>query len=783
MMLQPPTPGNVPTAQPRGSEVPAGSEVSVDAILQATNPLPMWTLILLSLLAVAFVAFLYATERGRGGRGLRLLLAGLRSALLLSVLWMLLGWSWLRFTSDRPELVVLLDRSGSMNTSDGFSKSDQRNRLQRAIDILAQVPNRQREQLESSYKLRWFTLADDLEAIDLDWSELSTNEPSLTADGAQSRLGDGLRRVLERQAGSGTAAVIFFSDGVNTAGSQLRDAADAARMAAIPIHSVVVGQQYPRPDVRLADLLLDRSVYLGDQVVLEATVLSSDVRAANPSVSLRDVESGELLDEVQVELGAGLSQTTAQLSFVPKRPGPLQLAVEVAPVEQEKELENNRQLATVEVQDRSIRVLMVFESPSYEFRFLKSFLERSMQQAEGQAATFQLDCVLQDADEQYVKQDATAIRLVPSDRQRLEEYDVFVFGEFDPGLVSRTAQQTIYEAVTQRGAGCIFLCGGDVPPAYLAGWPLADLLPVQSIVPNPPSKADASYVWRLAPVGAAASPLQLGSSFEQTQSIWRQFPAIRTVASVGEVKPGAQVLATAVEEASGAVFPLLITQFAGAGRAALQATDETYVWTSVNGTDLYHQRYWGQTLRWLARNKLMRDDARAELLIEPKQIRLGQTARAQLTLGAEGSATAEQIELRVEGDAAASSTFPLQRIPQSPNMYRGEIAGLPAGSYRAFVLLDQAEPLSQEFTVTAPPSEQANLQADLEAMRTLAEQSRGRFYSEAELGGLFEDLPSGRRTRLGTLPPKPLWNSPWVALLFLSVLTAEWILRRRARML
>jgi hypothetical protein len=106
------------------------------------------------------------------------------------------------------------------------------------------------------------------------------------------------------------------------------------------------------------------------------------------------------------------------------------------------------------------------------------------------------------------------------------------------------------------------------------------------------------------------------------------------------------------------------------------------------------------------------------------------------------------------------------------------------GNYRA-VLLRPAEtvPPNVEFVITAPPGEQANLRADKDAMQFLAEHSRGRFYDTKNAQQLFKNLPPGKPTRLGTLPPVPFWNSHWIAFLFIALLTSEWLLRRYARML
>src|SRR5690606_27843048 len=101
-------------------------------------------------------------------------------------------------------------------------------------------------------------------------------------------------------AGKGTAAVILVSDGINTSGTTLREAAKAARRAAIPIVAVAVGRQTELPDLRLADLLIDRDVYLGDQVTAEVSVIVSDVPSAQTRIVLRDQTTNKVLDETHV---------------------------------------------------------------------------------------------------------------------------------------------------------------------------------------------------------------------------------------------------------------------------------------------------------------------------------------------------------------------------------------------------------------------------------------------------------------------------------------------------
>jgi hypothetical protein len=72
---------------------------------------------------------------------------------------------------------------------------------------------------------------------------------------------------------------------------------------------------------------------------------------------------------------------------------------------------------------------------------------------------------------------------------------------------------------------------------------------------------------------------------------------------------------------------------------------------------------------------------------------------------------------------------------------------------------------------------------DAPGLRQAAERSQGKFYNVNTVGRLLKDLPDGRQIRIESLPPVPVWNSWGVALLFLALLAAEWLLRKRLGLL
>lgn len=775
--------------------IPSEAHSTVESILHVAWKIPLWLIVLLALGLGSMALWLYLSERGRSGKPVRCFLAIIRFALLMSVLWMLAGWSWLRFRSDHPELIVVLDRSASMSTRDGSlsvepeSASEGRTRLDRAMELFDSLGRRERDRLKRQYQLQWFTVAETLDQISASTGSDGWPLGQITADGTSSRLGDGLTRLIQRQAGKGTAAVILVSDGINTSGTTLREAAKAARRAAIPIVAVAVGRQTELPDLRLADLLIDRDVYLGDQVTAEVSVIVSDVPSAQTRIVLRDQTTNKVLDETHVTIAGEQRQVTARLSFVPERAGELALRVEATAILGEQELDNNFVDETVRVQDKTVRVLLVSDTSNYEFRFLKNFLERATQPGSAAAASFEVLTVLQDADPLFVDQDKSALRLIPSQPEQIHQFDAFVLIDFDPQLVSQTSQQAIVDAVALHGAGCIFVSGQGSIARRLEGWPLAKLLPVErSSTPAVAAaqSVDSQWFWQPTALGSSALPMQLAPSIAQSLAVWQRLPGFISLTRVERAKEGAQLLAQAVDRQSANDRLLLITQFAGAGRTALQATDETYRWVNFLGSDLYYQRYWGQMLRWLSRGKLSGTAAPVELLVEPKQANVGQPVRFHVTLGgaqALGASDAD-VELAIEGTGGRDRILNLTRVDPSSQDYQQLASDLPPGSYRARLVRPIMEaPPSEEFTITAPPGEQATLRVNVEGLRYLSEQSRGRFYLEADAERLFDELPLGKPTRLGALPSQPIWNSWWVAALFITLLTTEWIVRRKCQML
>ena len=236
-----------------------------------TWDLPLWTSVLLTVLAVAWITTIYFRENSPAGKPLRLLLTLLRTTAvaLAVVMFAQPVEEWFRL--GKPRLVVLVDRSTSMSTAD----VDNKPRLVAEKTALAEGEEALLAKWQDSYQLDVVTFAEDVAPIVSDQESVLAKLKSVeTSDDPQAgtRLGDALLYALRELPGSLPTAIVVFTDGVSTHGRPLREVAEQARGLRVPLYAVAIGSEQRRPDVAVEDLLVEEVVFPGDRLQVEATL-------------------------------------------------------------------------------------------------------------------------------------------------------------------------------------------------------------------------------------------------------------------------------------------------------------------------------------------------------------------------------------------------------------------------------------------------------------------------------------------------------------------------------
>jgi hypothetical protein len=774
----------------------AAAELSLNRELRWAWYAPPWLAALIAAAGVACIAWIYAREAPFVSRRLRAVLALLRLAAFSVLLAMLAQPVIERSRVAPPRLVLLLDQSASMTTSDvtaakspgGTDSPSQLPRIDAWKEILGNGEHPLLQELQNRFALKIVLFADETALVNDEFAKselLSASAKSPDKPSAGTRLGDAIDFATRQLEGPRPAAVVVMTDGISTAGLPLVEAAARARSAGVPVFAVALGSDRPRPDSTIDDIVSEQIVFPGDRLQVEATIRAVGLAGKPGRMVLKNRDSGETLAHTDLPLPADGQSTTARLALRPTTPGPLPLQVLLEPQPEEENTSNNAAELTLDVRQEPIRTLLVDSTPSFEYRALKSLLERD--------PAIALRIRLQDADPDFPTVDAAAIPEFPANENELFTYDVIILGDVDPQLLPRTAGKNLHDFVSNEAGGLIFIAGPRFMPRALR-----DVEPIQSLLPatTPANRLRTdeaapgeSFHIEPTPLGMQDPSLLLGDNGEQSATIWRELPPVHWLLMPLEPKLGAQVLATAKQvgaseqsRAEQQGSPAILRHYVGAGEVLMHATDETWRWR-WRSDDRFFARYWGQAVRRLARGRAVRGIA--SLTSNRKQYAPGEPVIMQASLRPNDDAGRDSLTIELE--AASQPTRQIKLSPHSgtANLFETTLLDLPPDHYTARLTpaTGAKGPLAAEFTVTAPPTEMSNLVVNAAGLNQLADRTGGKFYTFQIIGELLDQLPPAAASVVERLPDEPLWNRPLPLAALCLLLGAEWLIRRRHGML
>ncbi len=758
----------------------------------AAWPLPPWLSVLLVAALLGLILFSYLRQRrawGGGGTWGPMLL---RMAALGVLLFMVAQVVISRTRTGLPYLVVLLDDSASMQFADKQLSPEQQSQLAALVQALGsgeQEPTRFRvaqalllkdqaaflRWASQHYKLRLYRVAAAARLLELGPDPQKTLRP-LQAQGNASRLGDALLAVLEQLRGNPPAAVVFLTDGIVTQGAPLEEAAAAARAQGVPLFIVGLGSESPVRNLAVSDLLVDDVVFRDDVVNFQFRLTAQGYAGRDVRLVLRDADRDTVLAETTVAAPEDDEPKRCQITYRPPEQGRFRFQVRVVPLEDEQTTSDNQVSRVVTVRDEKIKVLLVAGYPNFEFRHLKTMLERD--------TTVQLHTVLQEADWEYAQIDKTALPTVPLGREELFAYDVIIYGDVNPQEIPASTLELLREFVVVRGGGIVFVAGPRYMPAEYRGTPLEELLPVDLLelrVPEPDRPLTQPWRLQLTDLGRGSPFMQLGDSPQQTQMLWSRLAPLYWYLHVDRLKPAARALGVhpARRTADGAPMPVVCLQFVGAGRVLFHGTDETWRWRFRLG-DVLFARYWVQAIRYLSRSKLQDEQLGAELTVARRRFRLGESIQFRVRFLHRPQQAVGEVVVMVQQEGGPSHRVVLAPHRNVPGVYEGGPGPLPPGDYRAWIVAPvlgrEREPV--QFQVQPPPGERDQLKCDFRLLARVARSTGGTLLAPEQFDRLSRLLPRGRQVALEPLPPLSLWNHWLLVGLVLGLLSAEWVWRK-----
>ena len=660
--------------------------------------------------------------------------------------------------NSKPVVAVLHDVSGSMETRDILNPQDPGAEARTRLETAAPLTD----------PALWKPLAERMDTVIESFS--SKEDPAPEA----SDLHAALMNLLEQH--PRLAAVVLATDGDWNTGEAPSLAATRLRMKGVPVFAVPVGADSRLPDVEIASFDVPTFAVAGKPLRIPFSIDSSLPRDEIIGVTMTSSTGAEIRQEFTLPAMGRLQDA---MVWRPGAPGKVRLTLEVPKTGTERNIENNKIGADLDIRQEQLRVLVVESFPRWEYRYLRNALERDPG-VEVSTLLFQPDLGKPGVGRGYLP-------AFPKDEE-LTKFDVIFLGDVGTGTGQLTNEQctSIAKLVRDQASGLVFLPGLRGYSASLLQTPLAELLPVVWDEAQPRGWGTAAP-GRLTLTDAGTNSLltKLEDTGEASARVWSTLPGFQWYAPALRAKAGTEVLAThATETNQFGRIPLIVTRTYGAGKILYMGSDGAWRWRR-GVEDKYHYRFWGQVARWMAYQRNMAQGEKMRLFFAPDRPRTGGT----LTLNANViSLTGEPLRegaVIAEIVSATGKPTSVRLLPagaEAWGLFTGVFTPTEPGDYKVRLTCAEAgTALETIVSVQGTRKEKRGQPARPEVLREIAQLTRGQFIESTD--------PTAILAAVSALPPQEmterrlqLWAHPAWAGILIALLAAFWIGRKAAGM-
>ena len=731
-------------------------------------------LILIVLLAGAFIYFIYLRPRVRLSKGTTTALVALRTALLALMVILLL----------RPVVVVssviprssyvamLIDDSVSMKLHDVPGGATRLDTVKQALLNNNAGQDSFLNRLEKKFKTNLYGFSGGLARL--------KDGNDLYGEGRTTDLAGALDETIKRSSGMPLSAVVLATDGAANVPHDLAAVLRELRARDIPVFTVGVGNTARPMDAELTRVNMPGRVLVGSRLNIEAIIGLSGYSASKVLLSVR--EDGRTVKTEDFNLRGNDTQAI-NLEITPTTPGVHRYTVEVTPLDGELTVDNNKQDSLVEVIEGPLRILHVEGEPRWELGKIRE----SIQPNEKNVTLVSLQ---RTGENKFYRQGVgNQIELVdgfPKTEEELFSYDGLIIGSVEAGFFTADQMRSVEAFVARRGGGLLTL-GGRLAfdGGKFKGTLMEDLLPV-SLTGGPVDDAN-SYapVYRavLTAAGQAHPITRLNEDRGANQKTWNELPPISVSEVLTNIKPGASVLLEARRVDGGAqVAPLLVQQRYGRGQTLALTASDTWRWRMrMDSKNNAHETFWRQMLRYLVSGT-------------PKQVEIGTEKDVYAlddTVNIVADVRDKHFNPVADAHAIARVIKPSGLVVDVPlkfttlngtNVYTGEFKADELGQHR-IELFGSSGTLGQlsahaNMLVSDLNREYYSAAQNSDLLQRIASETGGKYYTAAESQALFDDLIY-RQTPYSERVTKDLWDMPVNFMLIIGLLSAEWFLRKR----
>lgn len=790
------------------------------------------------LAAILYAVFsVYRREQDTCPAPVKLLLAALRAGVVLLLTCIFLGPAlvYLQNRTIQPTIVVARDSSQSMNTADRYAdeaaakiaaaalqKTESEIRTMHPTrativnELLSAGDARLLAALAERGKVTALNFADQVSKVDAKIEktraagkadnsqaapEKSPGLPPLVASGRGTDLWNLIRQALTAD---NPAAVVIYTDGQHTGKDDPREAAREAQARGVPLLIVGVGDPSRPRNLKLANLYVRPQVWQEEPFEIDAVVVAEGVESGEVRVELVEqrvgdndlaVGSGTVVQSLQLPVPEGGGRLRAQFSHTAKESGRFVYSVRVEPVADElAEDDNQLASAVVKVLGRErVRVLLVAGAPTWEYRLVQKLLSRDK--------TITVSCWLQTLDEERAQEGTLPITHLPITKPELFQYDVILLFDPSPQEFDTAWVELLKQFVGEHSGGLLFMAGPKHSGRLLTNSRtsgLAQILPVSFgdvgalEVAALLSTNQRAWNMKVVPANADHPVMRFYPEREETLRRWETLPGIFWSFPSKDAKPTSQVLVEHSDPTLRSVEgsrPLMVAGRYGSGHTLYLGFNGTWRWRKAGRQAEFFDKFWIQAIRYLVEGRSLEGRRRGYVQTDRDRYEIGEriTITARLQDAAYNPLTLPKIDATLQVGSDAPETVPLVALQNQPGGYEATLIARKTGVHTVRVSLPASEAdsglIESPFTVELPSVETNQVWLNRPLLMELASLSGGKYFDVNQVDQLAAAVPDKTETVEVRSQPKPVWDVRGMLFALVGLLSLEWLLRKRYKLL
>ncbi len=685
---------------------------------------PLWLAIFAVLLGIGYALFLYfRNDNVAFEKRSRIVMASLRGLAMALLAFLLLApmLKMIRKQTNKPVLIFAIDNSESIQSGKDatYYTTDYPKQLQKVVNDLAKQYD------VDAYLVGDKNLLADNENVNVDFSDKSTNLSSLFDE------------VSLLYANRNVGAMVMLTDGIYNIGS---NPYYAAQKVNFPVYTVGLGSDEQATDLFIADIVHNKEVLKGNRAPVEVKVQAGKLAGKTAKLTVSD-DKGEVFSK-SLQISGNQYFETVSFLVDAQQTGLKKFKVDLDELDGEVTHKNNHAQFFIRVIESKDKIAIVYDAPHPDVAAIRSALDLSEN----------YDITVSSIDE---------FKANPS------EFGLIILHQLPS---QKHPASSLLSQIRQSGVSSLYIIGAQTDLNAFNGLN-AGLQITQS--KNMTNNATASY----------NSNFMLFSFSEEAQQLLPMLPPLQTPFGTYKAAVSSNLFMSQRISGVETKYPLfLFNDVNNAKTGVITGTGlwswKVYDYVNNQNHDAFNEIVNKTTLFLVAKNDKSPFRVRHNAVFaENAPVEFS----AELHNESGELLNTPDVKLTIKG--GGDTTYDAQFSKQN-NAYYLNMGELPVGTYTWIAktqLGNKSYEKSGSFTVQEIFVETANLVADFDLLKSIAQTSGGKYFSRNELEKLVQEIKANDNIKPVASYQKKysmLLNSPWYLALIVLLLGIEWFLRK-----